>query len=156
MTTTDARPEIICPAWCAECSEPDPGIREHFTPVVSLPGDDPDLIPTMGEDFSRVWALARGDRSPAYSVHVSRIMSAAEVRETATQLLAFVDRIEAEAQGDTTKALILGALAPMLRELREVRDLPDDDPRRQAALKEKRRLLDIVEEYETAGAEAQS
>ncbi len=43
---------------------------------------------------------------------------------------------------------VLGALAPMLRELREVRDLPDDDPRRQAALEKKRRMLDIVEHYE--------
>ncbi len=40
------------------------------------------------------------------------------------------------------------ALAPMLHELREVRDLPDDDPRRQAALEEKRRLLALVDQVE--------
>jgi hypothetical protein len=35
-----------------------------------------------------------------------------------------------------------------LHELREVRDLPDDDPRRQAALEEKRRLLALVDQVE--------
>ncbi len=36
----------------------------------------------------------------------------------------------------------------MLRELSAVRNLPDDDPRRQAALEAKRHLLFLVEEHE--------
>ncbi len=100
--------------------------------------------------LSRVWVVAHNDDEPTYFVHVSRGMSAAEVRETAAQLLAEVDRIEALRRGDRTETLVLDALAPMLRELREVRDLPDDDPRRQAALEEKRRLLDLVDHYESA------
>ncbi len=106
--------------------------------------------------LSRVWVVAHNDDEPTYFVHVSRGMSAAEVRETAAQLLAFVDEVEVLQRGDRIETLVLGALAPMLRELREVRDLPDGDPRRQAALEEKRRLLDIVEQHEVAGAEALS
>ncbi len=150
MTTTDDRPAVTCPSWCAECQQPeDDGTRVHFTSVVSLPGDDPEDMPTL-DDLSRVWALAENHDAPSYCIHISRIMTAAEVRETAAQLLAFVDRVEALQRGDRTETLVLDALAPMLRELREVRDLPDDDPRRQAALEEKRRLLDLVDHYESA------
>ncbi len=95
MTTTDDRPEVTCPSWCAECQRPgDDGTRVHFTSVVSLPGDDPEDIPTL-DDLSRVWALAENHDAPSYCVHISRAgMTAAEVRETARQLLAFVDRID--------------------------------------------------------------
>ncbi len=55
---------------------------------------------------------------------------------------------EALERGDRTELRVLGALAPMLHDLREVRDLPDDDPRRQAALEAKRHLLFLVEEHE--------
>ncbi len=96
MTTTDDRPAVICPSWCTDCSEPDPGIREHSTRVLSLPGDDPDDAPTM-DYLSRVWVVAHNDDEPTYFVHISRGMSAAEVRETAAQLLSVVDRVEAQA-----------------------------------------------------------
>ncbi len=162
MTTTDDRPEVTCPSWCAEHSEPDPGVDVHSTPVVSLPGDDPDDAPRM-DGLSRVWAVAYGADAPEYFVHISREgITADEVRATAAQLLAEVDRIEALQRRDDslveagdvceshTRTDALGGLAPMLRELREVRDLPDDDPRRQAALADKRRLLDLVDHYESA------
>ncbi len=47
-----------------------------------------------------------------------------------------------------TGTTVLGALAPLLRELQGVRGLPDDDPRRQAALEAKRHMLFLVEEHE--------
>jgi hypothetical protein len=40
------------------------------------------------------------------------------------------------------------AVGPMLRELRAVIDLADDDPRRVAALAEKHRLLDAIAAHE--------
>jgi hypothetical protein len=39
-----------------------------------------------------------------------------------------------------------GDVAALLRELREVMHLDDDDPRRVAAMIEKRRLLGLIEE----------
>jgi hypothetical protein len=39
----------------------------------------------------------------------------------------------------------------VLRELNAVSGLPDDDPRRQAALEQKRRMLDLVDEVEYEG-----
>ncbi len=66
MTTTDDRPAVTCPSWCAECQQPDDdGTRVHFTPIVSLPGDDPEDMPTLDE-LSRVWALADNNYAPTY------------------------------------------------------------------------------------------
>jgi hypothetical protein len=46
------------------------------------------------------------------------------------------------------------AIGPMLRELRAVIDLADDDPRRVAALAEKHRLLDAIAAHEARAASA--
>ncbi len=77
----------------------------HFTPIFSLPGDDPEDIPTL-DDLARVWALAENDDAPDYCVHISRIMTAVEVRETVAQLLSFVNRIKAQpaSAGPLTRA----------------------------------------------------
>ncbi len=76
-------------------------------------------------------------------------MTAVELRATAEALLAFVDRIDGQAHSE---ALIREGLAPMLRELNAVRGLPDDDPRRQAAIEDKQRLITVLEDadYEPA------
>lgn len=87
MTTTDDRP-TTCPSWCTDC-HPDEGDRAHFSPIVSLPGDDPEGVPTM-DGLARVWALAQNAAEPTYFVHVSRECTPAEVRATAEALLSFV------------------------------------------------------------------
>ncbi len=98
------------------------------------------------DGLSRVWTVAENADAPIYFVHVSREgISAAKVRETATQLLAEVDRIQALERGDRTELAVLGPLAPMLRELTAVRDLLDDDPSRQAVIESKRELLALVD-----------
>jgi hypothetical protein len=43
-------------------------------------------------------------------------------------------------------------IAPMLRELTACLTLPDDHPRRVAALAEKHRLLDLIEQHNAASA----
>jgi hypothetical protein len=103
------------------------------------------------DGLSRVWALAEDGSAPVCFVHVSREGIAAGRGTGASEAAPGLRRPHRGLhQGDRTKALVLDALGHMLRELRAVRDLPDDDPRRQAALAAKRRLLDIVESYESA------
>jgi hypothetical protein len=85
-------------------------------------------------------------------VHIELVeqpMSAAEVRATAQALLAFVDRIDGQAHSE---ALVREGLAPMLRELNAVRGLPDDDPRRQAAVADKERLITVLEDVDYQSA----
>ncbi len=105
MTTTNDRPAVICPSWCADHSEPDPGTSVHSTPVVSLPGDDPEDRPTL-DGMSRVWAVSTDDDvAPDFFVHISREgATAAEVRETARQLMAFADQVDTTAIDALEKA----------------------------------------------------
>ncbi len=152
MTTTDdraaqRRPALDCPSWCTDCDVDSDGSRTHWTPLHALPGHKPDRDYRSEVGRAEVWALSE-DRTPRYSVHIEfteEPVTAAELRATAEALLAFIDQVDDDAR---TETLIRDALAPMLRELSAVRHLPDDDPRRQAALEAKRHLLFLVEEHE--------
>ncbi len=156
MTTTDDRPTSRrpapdCPSWCTECDVDIDGSRTHWTPLHALPGHKPDRDSRSEVGRAEVWAISE-DRTPRYGVHIEfteEPVTAAELRATAEALLAFVDHVE---EADCTEALIREGLAPMLRELTAVRGLPDDDPRRQAALADKERLLTVLEDadYESA------
>ncbi len=139
-----ARPDRPVPD-CSDASGSD-GARVHAMPCTPSPAT---RRPPATRDKGRaeVWAVS-GDRQPRYCVHVElteQPVTAAELRATAEALLAFVDQVDDDAR---TETLIRSALAPILRELSAVRDLPDDDPRRQAALEAKHRLLFLVEEHE--------
>ncbi len=72
--------------------------------------------------------------------------------DAADALLAFVDRIDSQVRSE---ALIREGLAPLMRELNAVRGLPDDDPRRQAALGEYGRLPELVQQCNSEDAEGQ-
>ena len=54
--------------------------------------------------------------------------------------------------GRAAAAEAMQAMAPMLREIRAVMHLGDDDPRRVAAMAEKRRVLGLIAESERVPA----